>query len=242
MHRYFLVAAVLATVSWLVAGETNFATYKLSLRWPPAHCDAPSFECKPHVLNTFTIHGLWPQFADGKVVPPYDPDTNRCTDVIPVTDLDPLFRRITPLIEELRKYWPNYKDYQNETLNENFWKHVWKLHGMCSDYPDNPFSYFRTAVSLGIKYIDPFKGTRITPRLVPYIAKDISDAIKERLGVYPQIACNEVGGTVQLTEVRLCFKRDRENSPSILQDCPIRYAYKCSDGTDEISFVPHLIG
>ncbi|XP_021297137.1 ribonuclease 1-like [Herrania umbratica] len=239
MHRLFLVAAVLATVSWLVAGETNFVTYKLSLRWPPAHCDAPSSECKPKVLNTFTIQGLWPQFADGEVVPPYDPDTNRCTkDPLKPDQILPQMRSI---MEDLRKYWPNYEDYQDETMNENFWKHAWQLHGMCSDYPDNPLNYFKHAIFLGVKYIDPFKGTRIIPRFAPYMAKDISDAIKEKLGVYPQIACNEVGGTVQLTEVRLCFRRGRENSPSILQDCPKRYAYKCSADTDEIKFVPHLL-
>ncbi|KAK6233502.1 hypothetical protein QUC31_005908 [Theobroma cacao] len=242
MHRHFLVAAVLATVSLLMSSEANFATYKLSLHWPAAACNDPaSFECKPNVLNTFTIHGLWPQFANGNPVRPYDPETNRCTDVIPVNS-DQILNLMTPLQDFSRKLWPNYKDYQNQTVNENCWKYEWKLYGMYSDSADNPYRYFSTALSLAIKYIDPYKGTRIVPRLVPYMAKDISDAIKENLGVYPQIACNEVRGIVQLKEVRLCFTRDKENPPSVLQDCPRRYANKCSDETNEITFIPHLIG
>ena len=85
--RHLLFVAVLVTVGLLVSGQpnNNFAFYKLSLRWPPSVCNDPKIKCKPSILTSFTIHGLWPELADDTPVPAYDPVTNRCTDVTPIS-------------------------------------------------------------------------------------------------------------------------------------------------------------
>ncbi|XWS65512.1 hypothetical protein CRYUN_Cryun05aG0119400 [Craigia yunnanensis] len=233
--RHLLFAAVLVTVGLLVSGQpnNNFAFYKLSLQWPPSVCNAPNFKCKPDILTTFTIHGLWPQLADDTPVPAYDEETNRCTDVTP-TSPDQILVDLQPIEERLRKVWPNLRNHQ--TLNKVFWKHEWKLHGMCSDYPDSPYNFFNAGLTLATNYINPFEGTSITPRENLYEAKHISEAIKKKVGKYPEIACNRVGGTLQLKEIRLCF--ERSNPPSVLRDCPNKYSNACSNDFDDIRFTP----
>ncbi|KAK6233507.1 hypothetical protein QUC31_005913, partial [Theobroma cacao] len=84
VQRHLLVAAVLATLSLLVSGQNNYPDffYKLSLQWPPAVCVTSQY--RTPIPGTFMIHGLWPQFVeDDSPAPPYNPTTNRCTDVTP---------------------------------------------------------------------------------------------------------------------------------------------------------------
>ncbi|XWS65519.1 hypothetical protein CRYUN_Cryun05aG0120100 [Craigia yunnanensis] len=158
MHSHLLVAAVLATVNLVVSGQGNFAFYKLSLQWPPSVCNDPRFYCGGStILSSFTIHGLWPQFDDDTPVKPYDPRKNRCTDVIP-TNPDDILDSLQSIQEYyLTRLWPNLRNPQSLSTNQEFWKYEWKQHGMCSDYPNNPYKYFAAAITLAMVY-EPLKG------------------------------------------------------------------------------------
>ncbi|EOY19893.1 Ribonuclease 2 [Theobroma cacao] len=64
MQRQLLVAAVLATLSLLISGQTDYPDffYKLSLQWPPSVC--ANAKCRSPIPRTFTIHGLWLQSVE----------------------------------------------------------------------------------------------------------------------------------------------------------------------------------
>ena len=85
MQRHFLAAVVLASL--LVSGTSGFDFYKFSLIWPPSACNTGK-ECKSPIPSIFTIHGLWPQFANDTEVSPYDPITNKCTNITPTSPDD----------------------------------------------------------------------------------------------------------------------------------------------------------
>ncbi|XWS65515.1 hypothetical protein CRYUN_Cryun05aG0119700 [Craigia yunnanensis] len=236
MHSHLLVAAVLATVNLVVSGQGNFAFYKLSLQWPPSVCNDPRFDCGGStILSSFTIHGLWPQFYDDSPVPPYDPINNRCTDVIPTNPDDILYSLQSLQEPYLTGFWPNLRNPQSLSTNQWFWKLEWQRHGMCSDYSNDPYQYFVAAINLFVNY-EPLYGTGIEPREDPYPAYTISEAIRGKVGAYPEIACNQVDGILQLKEVRLCFLRETPPSPII--DCPKRYSIRCKSDDDLVRFTP----
>ncbi|EOY23349.1 hypothetical protein QUC31_005904 [Theobroma cacao] len=230
MQRHLLVAAVLATFSLLVSGQNNYPDffYKLSLQWPPAVC--ATSQCRTPIPGTFTIHGLWPQFVkDDRPVPPYNPTTNKCNDVKP-TAPDQILVSLQPIRDKLNKLWPSLL---MKNTNEDFWRLEWERHGMCSDYLDDPGSYFTTALNLATTN-NPLKG--LVPRQDLYKASEISEAINTKLGKYPEISCGKVSNTLQLNEIRLCFERAKP--PSVLRDCPKRYSNGCSNGNDQVKFPP----
>ncbi|EOY20444.1 hypothetical protein QUC31_005914 [Theobroma cacao] len=229
MQRHLLVAAVLATLSLLVSGQTDFF-YKLSLQWPPSVC-GPS-QCGSPIPRTFTIHGLWPQFVtNDRPVPPYNPTTNKCTNVTP-TAPGQILVPLKPIQDQLNELWPSLL---KQTTNVAFWRHEWEKHGMCSDYPDKPHDYFTAALDLTTTY-NPLEGTEVKPRQDPYKAIEIREAIKAKLGKYPEISCGKVSNTIQLKEIRLCFERAKP--PVVLRDCPTKYSNQCSDDDNQVKFPP----
>ncbi|XVF82166.1 hypothetical protein PTKIN_Ptkin16aG0023100 [Pterospermum kingtungense] len=132
----------------VVSGEFSFEFYKLSLQWPPSTCSNPMKTCRGKIPDNFTIHGLWPQHADDTPVRPYEED-RRCTNKTPKTadDITPqLFGR--DMLKKLDDNWPDLF----KRSNLGFWKGEWAKHGMCSDYPTDPKSYFSETLKLAKKY------------------------------------------------------------------------------------------
>ncbi|XP_017984389.1 PREDICTED: ribonuclease MC [Theobroma cacao] len=231
MQRHLLVAAVLATLSLLVSGQTDYPDffYKLSLQWPPSVC-APS-QCPSRIPRTFTIHGLWPQSVeDDKPIPPNN--KKKCTDVIP-TAPDQILDALQPIPGKLNDLWPSLL---KQKTNEEFWRHEWEKHGMCSDYPDKPRDYFTIALDLTTRY-NPLEVMEIQPGDEPRKVEKILESVKRNVGAYPQIQCN--GGDkkgLQLKEIRFCFVRAKP--PSVFRDCPNKLAGECKQLTDRIRLPP----
>ncbi|XVF82175.1 hypothetical protein PTKIN_Ptkin16aG0024100 [Pterospermum kingtungense] len=234
MKRHLLAAAVLATLL-VSAASVDFAFYKLSLIWPTSACNV-GIKCKPSIPNYFTIHGLWPTFADGKSVPPYNPTTNKCN--ANPTGPNAIVDKLTPIRSRLDQKWPSLR---NGTLNTDFWKIEWAHHGMCSEYPQDPFGYFNVTLTLAnTSQYNPLNVMGVQPSdTTLYPVKTILDNVKTKLGAYPQISCNMVPKvkTLQLREIRFCFKKGKKD-PHVLQDCPIRLGDRCTKETDKIKFPP----
>ncbi|OMO50302.1 Ribonuclease T2-like protein [Corchorus capsularis] len=224
-----LAIAVLAS---LVVSSTSagFNFYKLSLIWPISRCNVIYFDCISPLPNYFTIHGLWPQFADDTPVPPYYQNST-CTTVTP-TSPDNISVTLQPIQSHLSKRWPNLASY-----DIYLWMDEWEQHGMCSDYPNQPYDYFSAALDLARnpKY-DPLKVMGIRPGAYVQV-KTVLENVKRNVGAYPQIACNvDVGPSklLQLWEIRFCF--DRAMPPSRVRDCPKKLDGDCKQETDFISF------
>ncbi|XP_021297303.1 ribonuclease MC-like [Herrania umbratica] len=233
MQRQLLVAAVLATLSLLVSGQTDYPDffYKLSLQWPPSVC-TPS-QCPSPIPQTFTIHGLWPQsLEDDKAIPPYD--VKKCTDVQP-TAPENILDALQPIGSKLNNLWPSLS---KQKTKEEFWEHEWQNHGMCSDYPDKPRNYFSAALDLTTRY-NPLEVMGIQPGDELHEVGTILDAVKQhvRVGAYPQILCNRRAKKgLQLKEIRFCFVRAKP--PSVFRDCPKQLAGDCKERTDRIRLPP----
>ncbi|XP_022764385.1 ribonuclease 1-like [Durio zibethinus] len=235
-HLMALAAAVLATVSFLLSGVSGFDFYKLSLTWPPSACNIGR-ECIPYIPGMFTVHGLWPQYANDTPVPPYAQDPT-CTTITP-TDPSQIPAQLQPIEDRLHENWPSfYPDRTGTRDDPTFWRHEWEYHGMCSDYPNDTLGYFTETLNLA-QNNNPLTVMGIQPSdTTLHEVKTILDAVKNKSKVYPQIVCNTLPRvtTLQLVEFRFCFKRAKP--PSVLQDCPKKLAGDCKNETDEIRFPP----
>ncbi|ONM35614.1 Ribonuclease 2 [Zea mays] len=107
--------------------QREFDYFALSLQWPGTicastrHCCATNGCCRSEPLQTFTIHGLWPDYDDGTW-----PSCCRRTQF----EMD----KILPLKEVLDKYWPSLYCSKSGTCFSGkglFWAHevqeTWNL-------------------------------------------------------------------------------------------------------------------
>ncbi|XVF82172.1 hypothetical protein PTKIN_Ptkin16aG0023800 [Pterospermum kingtungense] len=233
MQRHILlVAVVLASLSLLVSCTSPYPKffYKLSLQLPPSVCSIS--ECTKPDLSTFTIHGLWPQFDD-KPVPPYGQKCNKTP-----TKTEELPDKLLPIKDQLEQHWPNLLKGKGKT-DMTFWQHEWEYHGMCSDYPRAPKTYFEAALDL---FDDNNPGKVLKPRDKSYKGKDIRETIHGELKKNPEISCLSTKDGNLLKEIRLCFERDNENPPSFhLKDCPKKYSGTCTSDEDNIKVPPRPV-
>lgn len=190
--------------------QREFDYFKLSLQWPGTicastrYCCASNGCCRSEPLQTFTIHGLWPDYDDGTW-----PACCRRTQF----EMD----KILPLKETLDKYWPSLFCSSSSTCFSGkgpFWAHEWEKHGTCSaPVVQDELQYFTTALDLYFKYnvteMLSSGGIQISNGK-EYALSDVIDTIKHAFGGSPQIVCKR--GSVE--ELRLCF--DKELKP---RDC-----------------------
>ncbi|KAG8054346.1 hypothetical protein GUJ93_ZPchr0001g30325 [Zizania palustris] len=184
--------------------QREFDYFALSLQWPGTicpstrHCCAVNGCCRSEPLQTFTIHGLWPDYDDGTW-----PSCCRHTNF----DMD----KILPLKPTLDKYWPSLYCSSSSTCFSGkgpFWAHEWEKHGTCSSpVVKDELEYFSTTLDLYFKYnvmeMLTNGGIHISNGK-KYALTDVIDAVKCAFGALPQIVCKK--GSVE--ELRLCFNKD----------------------------------
>ena len=76
--------------------------------------------------SPWTLHGLWPQWADCCKGPAFN------------------YTALQPMLDEMNKYWPSCPQYG--TTNEDLWSHEWEKHGTCTGLNQN--AYFQQAINL----------------------------------------------------------------------------------------------
>ncbi|KAE8674660.1 hypothetical protein F3Y22_tig00111741pilonHSYRG00100 [Hibiscus syriacus] len=110
--------------------------------------------CGTPIPTVLTIHGIWPQDANDVPIPPYNGATNPCYSKAPITDRLVLeTTAFTPIESNLISLWPDLK---NPTQpGTGFWESEWLKHGTCSDYPNNPLDYFKSALTIRQGFTNP---------------------------------------------------------------------------------------
>ncbi|KAK5826670.1 ribonuclease 1-like [Gossypium arboreum] len=233
--KQFIGYALLVLASLVVSAQgSDFEFYKLSLIWPSSAC-YPLSNCTTPLPTFFTIHGLWPTFANDTAVPAYGPN-NRCN-ANPVGP-DAAVAKLTPVQDRLNERWPNLRA---GVENSVFWRHEWQKHGICSDYYKDPLSYFNDTLNLATSTtFDPFKALGVQPSDTPYLLNTLLQNVYTKMGAYPQISCSQrSGGALYLREIRFCLKRTKKTPPSVVQSCPTTVAGGCKDPlTDNVHFPP----
>ncbi|XP_060171608.1 intracellular ribonuclease LX-like [Lycium barbarum] len=134
---FFLLLILLLVIN-SVDSQTP-ALWRYVLQWPPTYCMELNSgqgttwgRCQePIPQREFTLHGLWPADADGKIITcPEKPDPN----------WNQLFR---PIEDKLVKFWPQLRENSNSW---DLWKHEWRSHGVCGG--TTPEVYFNRAIGI----------------------------------------------------------------------------------------------
>ncbi|KAL6759200.1 ribonuclease T2-like protein [Haematococcus lacustris] len=185
------------------SSDDPFDYFMFVRQWPSTFCAAHGCPKLTHPdWYRFTIHGLWPNYADGTW--PQFCDKSMPFDEELVADLEP----------ELDDEWPSFMD---SSTNQNFWAHEWNKHGTCSlaQLPDE-HAFFKTVLKLHWKYDlkAAFASAGIRPSTTKtYPKQALLDAIQDSFGVNAMLHCTPDG---RLTEVWMCVGKDLQ-----AQDCSI---------------------
>ncbi|KAG6513107.1 ribonuclease 1-like [Zingiber officinale] len=193
----------------------DFDFFYFVLQWPGSFCDTKKSCCYPATgkpTADFSIHGLWPNYADGSY--PSNCDRQNAYDASQIADL----------MEILRSHWPSLACPSGD--ESTFWKHEWQKHGTCSESVLDQHAYFGTALRLRtqINLLQALQDAGIKPDGGLYSSTDISSAIRNSTGFEPKLGCNaDGGGNRQLYEVSVCVDAKGER----LIECPISSISNC---------------
>ena len=111
--------------------------FLLVLQYAPALCTDGTYKCPTGLPagTYFTLHGLWPERADGSY---------------PATCTNDKFNpsAVQPIMSELNTYWPSLNGPSN-----TFWAHEYEKHGTCAqDVLPTEFDFFNTTLSIRNAY------------------------------------------------------------------------------------------
>ena len=182
--------------------------------------------CGPHrpSADAFTIHGLWPERADGSW-PQY------CGRSDSWTPAD-----LAPLLPRLRAAWPSFGASADPAA---FWAHEWLRHGTCAGLPGGPRAFFEAVLGLndalplgqalaraGIAPTPARAGANATTHAVA----DLAAAVASVTGSTPAIRCGPPRSRArgELAEVWVCLARGTLD----VVDCPanVRRGGGCPGG------------
>ncbi|XVF59655.1 hypothetical protein PTKIN_Ptkin07bG0293200 [Pterospermum kingtungense] len=193
----------------------------------------PGLNCQGSIPALFTIHGLWPQDANDRPIPPYQKNASCNTN--PPTPSSQIITYLQPIEVDLERLWPNLKNSSSKQQNQAFWRYEWEQHGMCSDYGQNPLGYFNSTLQLRKSFHPEFQ---LTPG-TKYTVQRVSNEIRRQVGAKPEIACSTsrvLRNTLLLWEVRLCYNKQTYPGPGSIQDCPKDFSGDCRNWSDNILF------
>jgi len=177
--------------------------------------------------NSFTLHGLWPNYCNGTYTPEVGCDSSRY-----YKNIGSLINQEPELYNKMNKYWPSYKN-----DNQEFWTHEWNKHGTCLSTTDakcfTSFSpgvdvraYFNFVLNVHDQYnfYKALEAHQITPGRT-YLKSQFQAAI-DSLGGKSELSCK--GNTIN--EIRMSF-HIRGNRTLVPIDslgknsCPEKIAY-----------------
>ncbi|GAB2234248.1 hypothetical protein Droror1_Dr00003492 [Drosera rotundifolia] len=220
-----LVLQCLVVLSSCKSKEADFDFFYFVQQWAGAYCDTRGHHCcypksgKP--AANFSIHGLWPNYADGTY--PSNCDRSNSFHASEIQDLE----------SRLDREWPSLSCPSSD--GTTFWSHEWNKHGTCSESILNEHSYFQAALDLKEKtnLLGALKTAGIEPNDELYNLEDIKQAIQAEVGYEPWIECNRDGkGHSQLYQVYLCVDTSAKN----LIECPVRPRGNCASRIQFPSF------
>ena len=175
-----------------------FDYYLLTLSWAPDYCAMPnanqnSRECAAGNHMGFVVHGLWPQFNNGRY-------PKECAPAQPVA---------SAIVNRMLAYIPAASLIQHE----------WKEHGTCSGLDaETYFGQVRQAFD-SLKIPGTYKTLNHSIQVSP---ADVEGQFAAANPSLPhdafRVGC---GGGSQLQDVRICFTKDlhAESCPATERDC-----------------------
>ena len=203
--RFLVVCLVWLAGMAAAEGERpgDFDYYVLALSWTPNWCalegDARASEqCEPGQGHGFTLHGLWPQYADGW--PSFCPTTARAPSRAMVAEM-------ADIMGSGGLAW-----------------HQWRKHGVCSGLSAG--DYFRLS-RLAYGRVTRPEVLRRLDRTVRLPASVVEEAFLEVNPDFSPEMVTVTCRAGHLQEVRICLTRDlesRECGADVARDCSLRDA------------------
>eukprot|EP00850_Spirogloea_muscicola_P004127 SM000017S02867 [mRNA] locus=s17:737108:739714:- [translate_table: standard] len=215
-----LAQAVATTLAANAVGAGGFDFFFFVQQWPGSYCNSGRECCcnpdkgKPEAQ--FSIHGLWPNYADGSYPQGigFDDDNAAfmCAPAAASCDL-----QVRDLESDLEDFWDTLSCPASK--GESFWSHEWSKHGTCADTLSDEHAYFEAALELWNDTLvtKALADAGITPG-ASYNLRDITDAIEGYTGYTPAIECNkDEARRPQLYQIYICVDTDARS----LIDCPV---------------------
>ncbi|CAD6186768.1 unnamed protein product [Caenorhabditis auriculariae] len=208
----------------------KFDYFMLTKIYPTAVCraddDTVPDSCEiPDGTPSWTMHGLWPNFANGSY-PQFCP-------AVPKHFNEDLIKLIEP---KLTNFWPNLYPSKSKA---SFWKHEYDKHGTCAQSEknfDSELKYFQQAIDL-FALFDVDAALSSLPRGSLVTKAEVLQALQPlSKSQSVQIHCLRDKKTSQtlLADVRLCINKDL--SP---RACPDRLNNRLPTVSDVLpNFVP----
>ncbi|XP_071079873.1 ribonuclease Oy-like [Haliotis cracherodii] len=177
--RGIVIVLSLSLINMAISRDNKWNLFVFAQQWPPAACinAPPKYNCNhvPNQVKTWTVHGLWPNLDDMKVM--------NCNNSWHFN-----WDMVKSLEKQLNASWPNMFGKQP---HQWLWKHEWQKHGTCAatlKATDNQLRYFQKALSLNsIAAFNPQKALE-KAGITPSCSKAYSiDAIKDAVKKYFRI-------------------------------------------------------
>jgi ribonuclease T2 len=178
------------------ATSADFDYYLLTLSWAPEFCATnpngrSSAECDPNRHMGLVVHGLWPQYNNGKW--PQD-----CASTPPVA---------SSTVDHMMPMMPGRQLIQHE----------WSKHGTCSGLSTKDYFAAIEKLYTGLRVPDDFKRPSDTARTSPSgIEKEFASANKAPEEAF-RISCPQN----EFSAVEICISKDLEYQacPATLKEC-----------------------
>lgn len=194
----------------------DFDFFYLVQQWPGSYCNRAASCCYPSTgkpPSDFSIHGLWPNYNDGRY--PSNCDSTNSFDSSQISDL----------IKEMNGKWPSLACPSSNSMT--FWEHEWEKHGTCSESLLAQHDYFAAALRLkeSVDLLGALEQAGIRPDGGEYSLSSIQDAVQAATGYSAGIECNtDESGNGQLYQIYLCV----DSSASNFISCTVLPSSKCS--------------
>ena len=181
--------------------NNNYSYFLFTNFWPPA-CHPQNRPSLPPPVNRFTVHGIWPERADG-TWPQFCNKTAKFNETA-LRDLEPYLRYV----------WYDYLhgNPDNITASAQFWKHEWDKHGTCAlGQFQTEHNFFATAILLHYKYnfLEALQKHGIQANNSYYPRTQMEAALRTEFGVNLCLMCNGCHNTKpdHLQMVELCLDK-----------------------------------
>ncbi|XP_068601712.1 ribonuclease T2-like [Brachionichthys hirsutus] len=168
-----------------------------TLQWPAGFClslDTPPLCQIPQTVNDWTIHGLWPLWAEG-----------RC-------DCWPMFQSdVEELEAQLEEHWPSFLKTKSSF---QFWRAEWQKHGACAacvEGMNSPLRYFQISLKLRQKFDIQklLEDAGITPSCDrPYKVREVHQVLAPHLGDKHEIQCVQMEDKEAWFQVKVLLSRN----------------------------------
>ncbi|XP_053211264.1 uncharacterized protein LOC128394915 [Panonychus citri] len=226
--NYFSICLIVVTFASGVLSASDscqkdkaFDIALLSVQWAPGICANSDRKCVKYG-NEFTIHGMWPNYADNSY-----PQFCCYQQYLNKGVLD-------PIRSKMDAHWRSLYDQDSWS----FWIHEWKKHGTCAKFSAlvGQFNYFNRTLDLfeELKLSSWLSESGIKPSESGVALETVREALRKGFTKRPQIACNGSGsGLPLMTEIRFCY--DPESLKPV--DCPAE-TKSCRSKTGKIVIIP----